>query len=69
MSQRLGTKFETCDDVIKNAEDFYSMQGYSLSIKIYRKNKYVCSCYDHGGKYRDKYNIPTEARQRKTSTH
>lgn len=66
---QLGAKFETRDDVINVVKDFYSKQGYCLSIKFSRKDKYVCISFYRGGEYRDKRNIPIEERQRKASTH
>ncbi|KAL3507295.1 hypothetical protein ACH5RR_032677 [Cinchona calisaya] len=50
----IDAKFKAHDDLLKVAKEFYLKQGYILSIKSSRKDKYVTIGCDQGGQYRDR---------------
>ncbi|KAJ9566461.1 hypothetical protein OSB04_002427 [Centaurea solstitialis] len=47
------SKFESCDDLLKNVREFYYSKGYALSIRASKKDKHVILKCDRGGSYRD----------------
>ncbi|KAL4561205.1 hypothetical protein LXL04_033368 [Taraxacum kok-saghyz] len=51
------SKFESCDELLKNVRSFYYDKGYGLSIKDSTKDKYVTLQCDRGGSYRDRMGI------------
>ncbi|KAJ9549306.1 hypothetical protein OSB04_021849 [Centaurea solstitialis] len=59
------SKFESCDDLLKNVRKFYYSKGYALSIRASKKDKHVILQCDRGGSYRDTRRTSSE---RKKST-
>ncbi|KAK9734310.1 hypothetical protein RND81_04G130600 [Saponaria officinalis] len=62
------SKFHTRDQLVQDAKQYYATKGYALSIKDSKKDKYVVLCCDRGGIYRNRRNIPMEARQKTSSS-
>ncbi|KAG5534926.1 hypothetical protein RHGRI_022890 [Rhododendron griersonianum] len=56
------------EELLGTLRDFFSMQGYAISIKNFKKDEYVIIGCDRGGRYRNKWHVPIERRQRKTAT-
>ncbi|KAL6579552.1 hypothetical protein OROMI_009768 [Orobanche minor] len=59
-----GAEYQTREDLLKAAKGFYSAQGYALSIKGSRLNKYVTLGCDRGRVYRDRKNLTIEEEDR-----
>ena len=66
--QFFGTSFKCREDLINSTKSFYLDQGYALSIKCSRKDKYVVLGCDRGGCYRNKYKLTLEDRKRKSGS-
>ncbi|XP_074293185.1 protein FAR-RED IMPAIRED RESPONSE 1-like [Silene latifolia] len=62
------TKFEARDQLVQHARRYYASKGYALSIKDSRKDKYVVLGCDRGGVYRNRRNIPIDARKKASSS-
>lgn len=60
--------FESREDLLNIVRDFVVMQGYAISIKKSKKDKFVIIGCDRGGSYRNRYGIPMENRKRKTAS-
>ena len=67
-SQELELLYHTREDLLSCVKRFFSIQGYVVSIKSSRKDKYVTIGCDRGGCYRDRVNIPMEQRQWKSAS-
>ncbi|KAH7835109.1 hypothetical protein Vadar_022945 [Vaccinium darrowii] len=68
MLGQLGWKFESREELLDTVREFFSMQGYAISIKNSKKDQYVIIGCDREGRYRNKWQVPVERRQRKTAT-
>lgn len=66
--QLLSSSFKSREDLISSTKEIYMVQGYALSIKCSKKEKYVVLGCDRGGCYRNKLNIPAEDRKRKSGS-
>ncbi|KAK1392107.1 hypothetical protein POM88_011163 [Heracleum sosnowskyi] len=66
--QLLATCFKSREDLISSTKEIYLEQGYAISIKCSRKEKYVVLGCDRGGCYRNKLNISAEDRKRKSGS-
>ncbi|KAH7849610.1 hypothetical protein Vadar_020344 [Vaccinium darrowii] len=65
---QFGWKFQSRDELLGTLRQLYSIQGYAISIKNSKNNRYLTIGCDRGGCYRNKWKVPTEHRQRKTAT-
>ncbi|KAG5565701.1 hypothetical protein RHGRI_001574 [Rhododendron griersonianum] len=65
---QFGWKFQSRDELLDTLREFFSMQGYAISIKNSKMDKYLTIGCDRGGCYRNKWKVPIEHRQRKTAT-
>lgn len=66
--QLLSTSFKSREDLITPTKDVYLVQGYALSIKCSRKDKYVFFGCDRGGCHRNRLNVANEDRKRKSGS-
>ncbi|KAK1384789.1 hypothetical protein POM88_022524 [Heracleum sosnowskyi] len=66
--QLLTTCFKSREDLISSTKEIYLEQGYAISIKCSRKEKYVVLGCDRGGCYRNKLNISVEDRKGKSGS-
>lgn len=47
---QLGWKFQSREELLGTLRDFFSMQGYAISIKNSKKDEYVIIGCDRGGR-------------------
>ncbi|KAH7844004.1 hypothetical protein Vadar_023309 [Vaccinium darrowii] len=65
---QFGWKFQSRDELLGTLRQFYSIQGYAISIKNSKNDRYLTIGCDRGGCYQNKWKVPTKHRQRKTAT-
>ncbi|XP_028124692.1 PKS-NRPS hybrid synthetase CHGG_01239-like [Camellia sinensis] len=67
--ENIGWKFRSRKELLDIIQEFFSMQGYAISFKNSKKDRYVTIGCDRGGCYRNKSHVPMEHRQRQMATH
>lgn len=59
----VGKKIKTREKLLDEVRVFFFMQGYAISIKHYKKDKYVVIGCNRRGAYLDRHNAPIDYRR------